>query len=116
AGWHARIAAFATFVSTLALSIQAAVAVGVVLSATLYVYSSSLHVKVVALEATDDGQLRETDPPRRLAGDRVTVLDIYGPLFFAGARTLERLLPEPGATRAVVVLRLRGRDEEIGAT
>jgi SulP family sulfate permease len=36
-------------------------------------------------------------------------LDISGSLFFAGARTLEELLPSPaGAENPVVVLRLRG--------
>jgi SulP family sulfate permease len=46
----------------------------------------------------------------------VTVLDIYGHLFFAGARTLERLLPTPrGSQSPAVVLRLRGRTR-FGAT
>lgn len=44
------------------------------------------------------------------------MLDVYGSLFFAGARTLEDALPSPeGATRPVVVLRLRGRTR-VGAT
>ena len=46
----------------------------------------------------------------------MTVLDVYGSLFFAGARTLGEALPSPeGATRPVVVLRLRGRTR-VGAT
>jgi sulfate permease, SulP family len=46
----------------------------------------------------------------------VTVLDVYGHLFYAGARTLERLLPAPeGAHNPVVILRLRGRSH-VGAT
>ena len=46
----------------------------------------------------------------------VTVLDIEGNLFYAGARSLEGALPRvaPGSG-PVVVLRLRGRDR-IGAT
>ena len=45
----------------------------------------------------------------------MTVLAVYGSLFFGGARTLERAHPNPtGATRPVVVLRLRGRTR-IGA-
>jgi len=44
------------------------------------------------------------------------VLDVYGSLFYAGARSLEAALPEPGnAHDAVVVLRLRGR-ASLGAT
>lgn len=47
----------------------------------------------------------------------MTVLDVYGHLFFAGARTLERLLPvvPPGIEHPAVVLRLRGR-RSLGAT
>jgi SulP family sulfate permease len=42
----------------------------------------------------------------------VTVLEVYGHLFFAGARTLERLLPAPDeAESPVVILRLRGRTQ-----
>ena len=46
----------------------------------------------------------------------MTVLDVNGSLFFAGARTLQEALPSPvGATRPVVVLRLRGYTH-VGAT
>jgi hypothetical protein len=46
-----------------------------------------------------------------------TVLDVYGHLFYAGARTLEKLLPSSahGAESPVVILRLRGR-AILGAT
>ena len=44
------------------------------------------------------------------------MLDIYGHLFYAGAHTLERLLPSPqGSESPVVILRLRGRTS-LGAT
>lgn len=44
------------------------------------------------------------------------VLDVYGNLFFAGARTLERMLPTVGnARRPMVILRMRGRTF-LGAT
>ena len=40
----------------------------------------------------------------------MTLLDVYGSLYYAGARTLASLLPNPqGASAPVVVLRLRGR-------
>jgi SulP family sulfate permease len=45
-----------------------------------------------------------------LESNHVTVLDVYGSLFYAGARTLQARLPDPaGAAAPVVVLRLRGR-------
>ena len=44
------------------------------------------------------------------------VIDAYGSLLYAGARTLQLRLPDPsGATQPVVVLRLRGR-LSLGAT
>src|SRR5262249_42259729 len=47
---------------------------------------------------------------KQLPSDQVTELEVYGHLFYAGARTLERLLPAVGdAQSPVVVLRLRGR-------
>jgi len=88
----------------------------VALSALLYVYASSADVSVVELVARPDGRIEEREPPKRLPSDRVTVLDVYGHLFFAGARTLERRLPTPqDAERPVVILRLRGRTA-VGAT
>jgi SulP family sulfate permease len=115
-GWPSLLAAVTTFGATLFLPIQAAVALGVVLSALLYVSESSTDVSVVELVEREDGRLQEREPPRRLPSGRATTLDVYGHLFYAGARTLERLLPEArGAERPVVVLRLRGR-RDLGAT
>jgi SulP family sulfate permease len=71
---------------------------------------------VVHLFRHADGRVEERTPPRQLPDAAVTVLDVYGDLFYAGARTFERLLPSPrGADRPAVVLRLRGR-RTLGAT
>jgi SulP family sulfate permease len=115
-GWPSRLAGVTTFLCTLLLPIQAAVGIGVVLSALLYISESSTDVSVVQLLKQPDGVIKEREAPGRLESNKVTVLDVYGHLFYAGARTLESLLPEPrGAENAVVVLRLRGRSK-LGAT
>jgi len=115
-GWPSRLAGVTTFLSTLLLPIQAAVGFGVVLSALLYVNQSSTDISIVELVKRSDGSIEERDPPKRLASNKVIVLDVYGYLFYAGARTLERLLPKPnGAENPAVVLRLRGRSN-LGAT
>lgn len=115
-GWPSRLAVVTTFLSTLLLPIQAAVGFGVVLSALLYVNESSTDISVVELVKQPDERIKERNPPEQLPDNKVTVLDVYGHLFYAGARTLERLLPKPaGAQNPVVVLRLRGR-ANIGAT
>jgi SulP family sulfate permease len=116
AGWPSRLVIVTTFLATLLLPIQAAVGVGVALSALLYVLAASTDVSIVELVERPDGHIEEREPPKRLASHQVTVLDVYGHLFFAGARTLERLLPTPNdAENPVVILRLRGRTQ-FGAT
>jgi sulfate permease, SulP family len=115
-GASARWSIAGTFVATLVLSIPLAVAVGVGLSLALYVGSSASDVAVRALVRRDDGRLTEAEPPAHLPSEKVTVLEVYGSLFFAGAQTLRETLPSPeGASRPVVVLRLRGRTR-IGST
>ncbi len=116
AGWPSRLAGGATFLATLFLPIQAAVGIGVVLSALLYLNESSTDIRVVKLVRNDDGLIEERSAPKQLPSNDVTVLDVYGHLFYAGARTLEQLLPDVGrAEHPVVVLRLRGRTT-LGAT
>ncbi len=115
-GWPSGMVCITTFLATLFLPIQAAVGLGVVLSALLYLARSSNDVSIVRLIKRDDGRIEEHQPPRELPSNQITVLDIYGNLFYAGARTLERLLPKPrDARKPVVILRLRGQTN-LGAT
>jgi SulP family sulfate permease len=114
-GWPSRLAAVTTFLCTLFLPIQAAVGIGVVLAALLYVNEASVDVSIVQVVERPDGRLEERSPEARLRGNAVTVLDVYGHLFYAGARTLEQQLPRPSERNPVVVLRLRGRTN-LGAT
>jgi SulP family sulfate permease len=46
----------------------------------------------------------------------VTILDVYGSLLFAGARTLQAHLPDPGTARSPVVVLRRRRRTSLGAT
>lgn len=58
---------------------------------------------MVQLVRHDDGRIEERTPPRQLPGGAITVLDVYGQLFYAGARTFERLLPTArGSARPAV--------------
>lgn len=115
-GRPSRLAIVTTFLATLFLPIQAAVGLGVVLSALLYLYQSSTDVSIVELVERRDGRIEERQPPETLRSNAVTVLDVYGHLFYAGAQTLARLLPNPEeAENPVVILRLRGRST-VGAT
>jgi len=64
-----------------------------------------------------DGLPRETDAPAALESDAVTVLDIYGSLFFAATPKIKASLPIVGEAHCpVVVLRVRGRGTMHSAT
>ena len=115
-GGAARWSISVTFLATLVLTIPLAVAAGVLLTVVLYLKSSASDVRVLELVRLDDGRIAASKPPARLPDNKVTVLDVDGSLFFAGARTLSDALPTPaGATRPVVILRLRGYTS-VGAT
>jgi SulP family sulfate permease len=115
-GRVSQIALVTTFVATLLLPVTAAVGIGVALSLVLQLNREALDLSIVQLVRREDGKVVERPAPPRLESDAVTVLDVYGSLFYAGAKTLQARLPDPaGAERPVVVLRLRGRTT-LGAT
>lgn len=116
-GWPARTAALATFLASLFFSLTVAILTGVLLSAAMSLVRAANDITLRRLRPDEDGQLIESPVPEVLgADDEVLVLNIYGSLFFAGARTLAERLPRPaGAVRPVVILRLRGHSR-LGAT
>jgi SulP family sulfate permease len=115
-GLPSQLAFFATFVATILLPVTAAVGVGVALSLLLQINQEAIDLTVVRLTRADDRTLVETPAPARLPSHEVTLLDVYGSLLLAGARTLQTRLPDPaGSEQPIVVLRLRGRTT-LGAT
>jgi sulfate permease, SulP family len=115
-GHTSQIAFATTVVATLFLPVAAAVAIGVALSLLLQLNSEALDLKVVRLEPLPGGRFAEGPAPARLPSNAVTLLDVYGSLYYAGAKTLAARLPETAdAERPVVVLRLRGRTQ-LGAS
>ncbi|MGW0177928.1 SulP family inorganic anion transporter [Nocardia sp. NPDC003345] len=108
-GSTSRIALVTTFVATLVLPVAAAVGVGVALSLLLQLNREAMDLKVVRLRA-EGHRLREVPVPASISDREIVILDVYGSLFYAGARTLQAQLPDPaGAEAPVVILRLRGR-------
>lgn len=105
-----------TFVATLLVPLQFAVLFGTGLSVVLHVFRQSNKVVVTQLVLQPEGFPIEQAVPQRLASNQLTVLHVYGSLFFAAARSVEEMLPAVGdSTRAVVALTLRGK-VEIGST
>ncbi|MGY0496924.1 SulP family inorganic anion transporter [Nocardia sp. FBN12] len=108
-GAISRTALVVTFVATLLLPVTAAVGVGVALSLLLQLNQEAIDLKVVRLRVDGD-HLVEAKAPRTVSDNEIVVLDVYGSLFYAGARTLQTKLPDPGGAHdSVVILRLRGR-------
>ncbi len=115
-GRTSQVAVITTFGATLFLPVAAAVGIGVALSLLLQLNQGAMDVTVVELIPRDDGRFEEHKPPATLTSHQVVVLDVYGSLLYAGARTLQARLPDPaGAQAPVVVLRLRRRTS-LGAT
>lgn len=105
-----------TLIATLILPVQWAVFLGVALSFVVHVARASADIEVKEVVPEADGLFTEQPAPAQLDDDSITVLHVWGHLFFSGAFTLQEHLPEAGdAKRAVVILRLRGRSQ-IGST
>jgi SulP family sulfate permease len=107
-----------TFLLTLIVPMQYAVLVGVGISVILFVAKQSNRVTIKRWEFRTGSPLPiETTPPAVLPAGEVVVLTPYGSLFFASAAVFENQLPVPEASSrgAVVVLRMRGK-EDLGST
>ncbi len=118
--WHVgagpRLIMLFTLVATLALPVQWAVFLGVTLSFLVYVIGSAGDIQVKEVVRRPDGLFEEQDAPQKLRSNAVTVLHVWGNLFFSGAYALQDRLPDDdGVQRPVVILRLRGR-KSIGST
>ncbi len=115
-GRISKVVMVVTFVATLIVPLQFAVLFGVALSILLNTIRQSNKVVVTQWVLQAQGFPLEQPPPKRLPSHELTVLHIYGSLFFAAAKNMEEMLPAVGdATRAVVAINLRGKSE-IGST
>ncbi len=105
-----------TFLATLVMPLQYAVLVGVAFSILLYVARQSNKVVLMQIVPVPGGLPEEHPAPTTLPSNQATMLQIYGSLFFAAAKSFEEMLPALDDTKhAVVLIGLRGR-EEIGST
>ncbi|MDX2231569.1 MAG: SulP family inorganic anion transporter [Leptolyngbyaceae cyanobacterium bins.349] len=116
-GWAPRLVMLVTFMATLLLPIQQSILLGVLLSILVYIYQSSLDVRVKQiLPASTAQQFQERPAPADIPPSSITILHIYGSVFYASADLLQAALPSPyTADQSVVILGLRGRIE-LGST
>jgi SulP family sulfate permease len=115
-GQISRVVMVVTFVAILVMPLQFAVLVGVALSILLQTIRQSNKVVVTQWVLKAEGFPLEQPAPKSVPSHQLTLLHVYGSLFFAAAKNMEEMLPKVGdATHAVVALNLRGKDE-IGST
>jgi SulP family sulfate permease len=115
-GQVSKIVMVVTFVATLVIPLQFAVLFGMALSIVLHVFRQSNKVVITEWVLQPGGFPIERPTPTRLPSHQLTVLQVYGSLFFAAAKSMEEMLPDVGnTTRAVVAISLRGKSE-IGST
>lgn len=106
--WPGRIAMGITFILTLILPLEQSIYVGVLISLTLFVYSSAEHIKLVQLFPRNGGFVEREVPPYVPASHPI-VIEVRGNLYFGAVYTLERMLPDlNGVVHPVVIFRLRG--------
>ncbi len=116
-GWASRIGLIGTFLVTLFVPVENAVLIGVLLSFTLYFFTSSKLVKLHRIRLLSDGRFEETAFPAEIENETVYIFAVDGDLHFTGARMLENQWPklDPQTRSPVIILELRGRNN-IGAT
>lgn len=106
----------ATFIATLLVPLQYAIFFGVALSFAIFAYQQSEGATIMEIASMEGGQPVEQAAPATMTSNKITLLNTYGSLFFAGARNLEEDLPKVEQARnAVVILSLRGQ-AEVGST
>ena len=118
--WHTgttpRALMLVTLVVTLFVPLQMAILLGVAFSFAVFAYRESESTLILQSVATPGGVPIEQPAPKKLPSNQVTALNVYGNLFFAGARNVEEDLPHTDETKnAVVILSLRGH-MELGST
>jgi SulP family sulfate permease len=105
-----------TFVATLLVPLQFAILLGMAISIVLHVFRESNKVVVTQWLLQPEGFPLEQPAPRQLPSHQLTLLHVYGSLFFAAAKSMEEMLPDVAdATHAVVAINLRGKSQ-IGTT
>lgn len=98
------------------MPIHYAVFLGVFLHIGLYIFQLAESVWVEQIVILEDGHYAESAPPEQVPDGDIMILQPIGSLIFVGAVKLEDQLPAVGdASGAVVILRLRDRDE-VGST
>jgi SulP family sulfate permease len=101
-----------TFIFTLFIPLHYAVLIGIAFSIVLHVIGQSNKIFVTEWVLFPGGLPEERPAPQYIPSNQLTLLQVYGSLFFAAAKNFEDLLPAVDkAERSVVAIGLRGKTE-----
>lgn len=107
---------FTTLIIAVMVSVPAAVILGLILSLVMNMVQASNDFSVREVTVDDEGGLVEGPAPKQLRGKEITLVNLYGDLFFAAAKQLQQQLPDVGSIpRPVLIIRFRGQ-YNVGAT
>lgn len=81
---------FTTLVIAVMVSVPAAVILGLILSLVMNMVQASNDFSVREVTVHDDGSLIEGPAPKQLRGNEITLVNLYGDLFFAAAKQLQQ--------------------------
>jgi sulfate permease, SulP family len=110
-GWLSAAELAVTFIAALIVPLPEAILIGVVLAFLIYIARSGANVTLDQIVNRNGDYVRES-PPEQLPGNAITLLEVEGSLFFAGARSLMNKMPKVGGSdRPVLILRLRGEGD-----
>lgn len=97
-----------TFVATLLMPLYYAIFVGVALSLILYVFNTSMKVRLMQMRRTGEMRYTVSETDKELTSSDVTIVTPYGNIFFAVAGNIDHLVPSfDHAKNAVLIFRLR---------
>jgi SulP family sulfate permease len=115
ASWKVNRVATAVAIVTIIVGVfedlTVAIFTGVILSLLMFTFESVKKVKVVELVHRDDGHWDTGPAPDKLTSNEITVIQIYGNVYFADVYSADDLLPSyEEATNAVLIYSMRGRE------
>ncbi|MEA3323156.1 MAG: SulP family inorganic anion transporter, partial [Patescibacteria group bacterium] len=97
-----------TFVATLTIPLYYAIFVGIALSLILYVFNTSMKMRLLQMRRTGEMRYTVSDMEEQLRSSDVTIVTPFGNIFFAVAGDIDHLIPSyENASHAVLIFRLR---------
>jgi SulP family sulfate permease len=110
--WGSAAALWLTFLSALFIPLQYTIFLGTGLSLLLYIYASAEDIQIRRLVRNAQGRYEEQAVPKTYPSNEATVINLGGHDFYAEVPVLAEHLPDTKDVKsAVVILRLRGREQ-----